>query len=225
MTHICISDLTSIGSDNGLSPGRRQAINRTNAGILLIEPLGTNFNEILIKIHTFSFKKMPLKTSSAKRRPFCLGLNVLNKWKAVAILDKPSDIWFKAWFLFYMIHCMAVSFYVELCYNGTHGGFNLKMSSNQYKVPIRSPGSWFNITMASYHYMKSHCGDNTAIRLSYLQTGISYTGKTTSLHWIPHTIVLNILHPAVDVRIKYSSENIWITTQLASTATITSYWF
>ena len=37
--HICVSDLTSIGSDNGLSPGRRQAIIRTNAGILLIRPL------------------------------------------------------------------------------------------------------------------------------------------------------------------------------------------
>ena len=44
VTHICISDLTSIGSGNGLSPGRRQAIIRTNAGILLIRPLGTNFS-------------------------------------------------------------------------------------------------------------------------------------------------------------------------------------
>ena len=77
MTHICISDLTIIGSDNGLSPGRRQAIIRTNAGILLIRPSGTNFSEILIEILIFSFKKMPLKISYAKRRPFCLGLNVL----------------------------------------------------------------------------------------------------------------------------------------------------
>ena len=38
----------TIGSDNGLSPGRRQAIIWTNVGILLIEPLGTNFSEILI---------------------------------------------------------------------------------------------------------------------------------------------------------------------------------
>ena len=36
-----------IGSDDGLSPGRRQAIIWTNAGIVLIRPLGTNFNEIL----------------------------------------------------------------------------------------------------------------------------------------------------------------------------------
>ena len=79
VTHICVGKTTIIGSDNGLSPGRRQAIIWTNAGLLLIGPLGTNFSEILIEILTFSFKKMRLKVSSAKRRPFCLGLNVLRK--------------------------------------------------------------------------------------------------------------------------------------------------
>ena len=77
VTHICVSKLTIIGPDNGLSPGRHQAIIGTNAGISLIWPLGTNFSEILIGIQTFSFKKMYLKMSSAKWRPFCLGLNVL----------------------------------------------------------------------------------------------------------------------------------------------------
>ena len=77
VTHICVSKLTIIGSDDGLSPGRRQAIIWTNAGILFIEPLGTNFSEILIGIQIFSFTKMRLKMSSAKCRPFCLGLNVL----------------------------------------------------------------------------------------------------------------------------------------------------
>ena len=76
-THICVGKLTIIASDNGLSPGRRQAIIWTNAGILLIGPLETNFNEILFEIYTFSFKKMHLKMSSAKWRPFCLGPNVL----------------------------------------------------------------------------------------------------------------------------------------------------
>ena len=70
VTHICVGKLTSIGSDNGLSPGRRQAIIWTNAGILLIGPLGTNFSEILIGIQTFSFKKTHLKMASAKWRPF-----------------------------------------------------------------------------------------------------------------------------------------------------------
>ena len=67
----------AIGSDNGLSPGRRQAIIWTNSGILLIGPLGTSFTEILIEIHIFSFTKMRFKVSSAKWQPFCFGLNVL----------------------------------------------------------------------------------------------------------------------------------------------------
>ena len=76
VTHICASKVTIIVSNNGLSPGRRQAIIWNNAGILLIGPLGTNFSGILIEIHTFSFMKMHLKMSSGKWRPFCLGLNV-----------------------------------------------------------------------------------------------------------------------------------------------------
>ena len=78
--HIYASvNYTIIGSDNGLLPGRHQAIIWTNDGILLIGPLGTNFSEIIIKIQTFSFKKIHLKMSSGKCLPFCLGLNVFNK--------------------------------------------------------------------------------------------------------------------------------------------------
>ena len=79
VTHIYVGKLIIIGTDNGLSPGRRQAIIRTNDGILLIGPLGTNISEILIEIHIFSFGEMHLKMSSAKWRLFRPGLNVL-KW-------------------------------------------------------------------------------------------------------------------------------------------------
>ena len=47
MTHICVDNPTIIGSDNGMSPSRRQAIFWTNSGILLIGPLETNSSEIL----------------------------------------------------------------------------------------------------------------------------------------------------------------------------------
>ena len=77
VTHICVMTLIIIGSDNGLSPGRRQAIIWTHAGILSMWTLGTNFSETFIKIHSFSFKKMHLKMSSAKWQPSCPGLNVL----------------------------------------------------------------------------------------------------------------------------------------------------
>ena len=66
VTYIWVSKLTIIDSDNGLLPGRRQAIICTNAGILLIGPQSTNFSEFLIEIHTFSLKKMYLKISSVK---------------------------------------------------------------------------------------------------------------------------------------------------------------
>ena len=77
VTHICVSKLTIIGSDNGLSPVRHQTIIWTNAWILLIWPLVTNFNEIPTEIYIFSFKKMHLKMSSGKWQPSCLCLNVL----------------------------------------------------------------------------------------------------------------------------------------------------
>ena len=87
VTHIC--EQTIIGSDNGLSPGRRQAIIWTNTAILSTGPMETNFNEILIKIYTFSFKKMHLKTPSGKWRPSCLGLNEL-RWCLLSLI---GPIW------------------------------------------------------------------------------------------------------------------------------------
>ena len=78
VTHICVSNPTITGSDNGLSPGRPQAIIWTNAGILLIRPLGTNFSEILMAAifqTTFSNAFSWMKIYEFR---FCLGLNVLH---------------------------------------------------------------------------------------------------------------------------------------------------
>ena len=56
---ICASmNRVNIGSDNALSPGRRQPIMSTNTGLLLIGPLGTNLSEILMQILTFSLNKI-----------------------------------------------------------------------------------------------------------------------------------------------------------------------
>ena len=92
-THICVGNLTIIGSDNGLSPGRRQAIIWTNAGILLIGPLGTNLSENLIEILTFSFTKIRLNVSSAKWRPFCLGLSVLKISNLFSLIRRHDSKW------------------------------------------------------------------------------------------------------------------------------------
>ena len=44
-------------------------------------------------------------------------------------------------------------------------------------------GPRFNIKISSYQYRKSHCGDKTLVRSSYLHNSISYTGKISSLYW------------------------------------------
>ena len=63
MTHTCVSNLTVIGSDNGMSPGRRQAI-------------------IWSKFIHFLLKKTHLRLSSAKRRPFCPGGD---EWRVLCV--------------------------------------------------------------------------------------------------------------------------------------------
>ena len=93
--HIYVRKLTTIGSDNGLLPGRRQANIWSNVGILLIRPLGTNFSEIFTKIYTFSFKKIHLKMSSGKWQPscFCLNLSSHRGLDKTADIFRSEDIW------------------------------------------------------------------------------------------------------------------------------------
>ena len=85
VTYICVGKLIIIGSDNGLAPERRQAIIWTNAGILLIGPLGRNF------FIEFSLKKICLKMSSAKCCSFRLSLNVLNHHH----ISRGQEVWMK----------------------------------------------------------------------------------------------------------------------------------
>ena len=75
--HICVSKQTIIGSDNGLSPDRRQAIIWTNAGILLIGPTGSNFSEIFNRnsdnfIQENAFESVVCETAAILSRPQCV---------------------------------------------------------------------------------------------------------------------------------------------------------
>ena len=95
VTHICFIKPNIIGSNNDLSPGRRQANIWTNVGILLIGHLETNLCEIAIEIYTFSFRKKHLKMSSGKWRPFSLCVNVLI-WLSQCMrhhMEQPWWIW------------------------------------------------------------------------------------------------------------------------------------
>ena len=75
--HICIDDLPIIGSNNSLSPGRRQAIIWTNAEILLIVPLEKNFSENFkqnsnIFIHENAFEDGVCTITPISSRPQCV---------------------------------------------------------------------------------------------------------------------------------------------------------
>ena len=61
------------------------------------------------------------------------------------------------------------------------------LGANESKLVIQL-GPCFNIKMF-YQYRKSHRGDKTIIRLSYLHNGISYLGTTTSIYWNGSLIV------------------------------------
>ena len=115
VTHICVSKLTIIGSDNGLLPGRCQVIIWTSAGILLI---GTNFNEILIKILTFPFKKIHLKMLFAKWCLFHLVPNVLAKMLGVivyrvavcwvSVSNQGSVVFTGPWITWFQQACLSI---------------------------------------------------------------------------------------------------------------------
>ena len=151
--HICISKLTIIGLDNGLSPRWWQVIIWISVGILLIGALGTNFSEILIEVQTFSPKKIPLKTSSVKCCPFHLGLNVLShlyfmfilypiyyamSWKTTTTLEGVTRAWH-----------IKINFPIRLwkiCYffKTDYIPFGVKLSQNPlaWMAVLLAPGNW-----------------------------------------------------------------------------------
>ena len=130
--HIWVSDLTTIASDNGLSPGRHRATIWTNAGILLIGSLGTNFSEISIEIQAFSLKKIHLKVLFTKWRSICLGLNVLTAlavqkqlwptkcWQTVCNISRHFSCWrYEEWLqtLQIICHCLQATTQLWWCYS------------------------------------------------------------------------------------------------------------
>ena len=141
MTHICVSKLTTIGSDDG------QAIIWTNDGILLIGSLGANFSEILIEIYIFSLKKMHLKMLSGILRPFCLGLNVFKRLRQL-LCNHPY------WRTIFYIHTIPAFILIlssqQIVLNHIFGtvtvaGFDFKINTSTLQLQIRwfSKAAWF----------------------------------------------------------------------------------
>ena len=89
----------------------------------------------------------------------------------------------------------------ESClYSVTRGGIDVRRHNQA--------GSWFNIKMISFQYRKSHCGDKTILWPSYLHSGISFTGKMTSLYGI---------RPQPAWTLSYRASGIWPTIHASRT--------
>ena len=86
VTHVCISKLGHHWFRWWLLPLQHQTINKTNAGLLVIQPSGTHFSAILMKYEYFPFKQMCLQMISVKYPPFCLSLHVLRWHRSFTVL-------------------------------------------------------------------------------------------------------------------------------------------
>ena len=94
MTHTCVSNQTIIGWDNGVSPGRRQAIIWSNGGIIFIRTLGTNFSEMLSKksyivIHENSFQNVVCEMAAILSRSQCVKTLTPGKSSGITMAQVP----------------------------------------------------------------------------------------------------------------------------------------
>ena len=130
-------DQVSIGSDNGLSPIRCQAIIGTIARILSIGLIGTNFSDILIKIQNFSVTKTHLKKLSAKWQPFCPGGDELTPWNLVMYVN----LWtvlslLRQWLVTRFSPCHYLIYFILYIINIQKWFFQNKISCVIYKMSM-----------------------------------------------------------------------------------------
>ena len=108
---------------------------------MLIGSLGTNPSETLIEILTFSFKKMRLKVSSAKRRPFYLGLNVLKQTDVIALCNKRTN---KLRFSLTAIKISPKILILDSNLKSTNSGFQLRLPWDNKYMFLSSPWHEFD---------------------------------------------------------------------------------
>ena len=110
VTHIYVSTLIIIGSDSGLSPGRRQAIIWTNGGILLIGPWRINFSSyIFIQEHALE--------------SVVSGMSAILHQCVKIMIFASLDIWWRCQCLS-SLHVRVLDFFYEICYGPTESNRN-----------------------------------------------------------------------------------------------------
>ena len=110
MTHICVTKSSLVHIRACRLAGAKPFI-WTNVGLLPIRRLGTKFNEILIKLHTFLFKKIHFKMSpemaSNLSRPQCVKCKQSCHWNLCFFLESHDFILF--W------HCLPIPYMSGKC--------------------------------------------------------------------------------------------------------------
>ena len=136
---------------------------------------------------------------------YCWGLIYAEHWYIDRWLIKLRDV--VLWYTVFLwqsyrtfIHIYISALYICMCtdmvlctYTRTRYPYVSMWHSDWHMVQQSLTRAWFNIKMPSYQYRKSHCGDKTVVRSSYLHNGVSYTGKMVSLYWIRALFAFEIM--------------------------------
>ena len=142
---------------------------------------------ILVRWHLYIDSAPWLYLNKIKKivTEFALQYSTCWEWYGVDLSDRPLSAWI-------VINADDVSKLQLVQIHSDNGPIQISgrtiicnntrnvISGNSFK---QWRGPWFNIKMSSYQYRKSHCGDNTVIKSSYLHNGNFYTGKMASLYW------------------------------------------
>ena len=201
----------NIGSDNGLSPFRHQAIILTNAGLLSIGTLGTNFSEVFIKIQKCSFTKLHPKITSAKWLPVISWPCVIqgHAYGSVWIYDKTcyrtlseryeiGPVILKFGRRFRSIAAephvkfqsnINTNFAIQYYWFKTYDGIYLSNIVFPCVYTARAHVGRFNVNMLSYQCKDSHHEDKSVWRSSYLMMEIPYMNRRFYIETEPRSRV------------------------------------
>ena len=187
VTLIRVGNLTTIGSDNGVWPDRRQAIIWTNAGILLIGPLGINLSEILIEISTFSFKKMNVVSgmASISSRAQCVNFCLKNRLFIGCYLFTTSLPTTRC--LEQVVYCMDVDGWGPVC-NGACTG--TPQTTAHWKVSLHYNDVIMSAMVSQITSLTIVHSSVYSRRASKKTSKLCVTGlceEFTGDRWIPHT--------------------------------------
>ena len=104
---------TIVGSDNGLSTVRCQAIIKTNNGSLLSSPLGDKLQRNLNQIEAIFIEENEFENAVCEMAPICLGLNLVCCNNGRVVL-KICDNYF---FVFHIMTCNLVGHMMDAVSN------------------------------------------------------------------------------------------------------------